>query len=162
MARILGSILTLATLSGCAGVSLSNVDDGHSLAYRMAVPAITASIDADCKTTSQIITIPGPARYMSFRSGLGKADTSVEFGPGGTITKFNSKTEGQVEDALKIATAVMGAAARTASEGGGAPKCKPMIATYLIDYDAAGRPTVDPHPFFQQRFDRPGFPGNDE
>jgi hypothetical protein len=170
MARLLISAALVGTLSGCAGVTFSHTDDLHSLEYRTAIPAVTVGLDADCKATSQVVTIPGPARYIAFKSGLGKADTSIDFGPGGTITKFNSKTEGQVDDALKIASAVMGAAGMTAAldggggpKGGEAPKCKPLLATFLIDYDAVGRPSVDmAKPFFLKTFDPPEKPGQDK
>jgi len=170
MARHLISAALIGTLSGCSGVTFSHVDDMHSLEYRSAVPAVTVGLDADCKATSQVVTIPGPARYMAFKQGLGKADTSVDFGPGGTITKFNSKTEGAVDDALKIASTVMGVAGMTAAldggdggKGGEAAKCKPLLATFLIDYDAAGRPSVDTaHPFFLKTFDAPETPAGDK
>jgi hypothetical protein len=172
MARLLISAALIGTLSGCSGVTFSHVDDLHSLEYRTAVPAVTIALDADCKATSQVVTIPGPARYIAFNQGLGKADTSIDFGPGGTITKFNSKTEGAVDDALKIASTVMGAVGMTTlADGGGtkgggggeAPKCKPRIATYLIDYDANGHPSVDlANPFFTKAFDPPEKPGDKE
>jgi hypothetical protein len=171
MGRLLIATALIVTLSGCAGVTFSHTDDMHSLEYRTAVPAVTIGIDADCKTSSQVVTIPGPARYISFKEGLGKADTSVDFGPGGTIAKFNSKTEGAVDDALKIASTVMSAAGMTAgldagtkgANGNEAPKCKPLLATYLIDYDPAGRPSVDSSkPFFLKTFDAPEKPPSDK
>jgi hypothetical protein len=165
MSRALKAAVLSCALSSCAGAGFSDVNDHRSLEYRAAVPAITVNLDADCKVTSQVVSIPGPPRYISFRSGLGKADTSVDFGPGGTIAKFNSKTEGQVDDALKIATAVMSAAraapamvegGKGASEG---PKCKPTAATYLIDYDSKGRPNVNLNaPLFLKSFDEQSQP----
>lgn len=140
-------------------MTFSDANDGKSLEYRSAVPALTLSLDAECKASSQVVSLPGPPRYMAFSSGLGKAETAVDFGPGGTIVKINSKTEGQTEDALKILSTVMGAAATTAAvDGGGkdatAAKCKPTVATYLINYDAAGRPSVDLNsPFFLKIFE---------
>ena len=153
MARHLGIIALIPFASGCAGVQLSNVDDGRSLEYRAAIPAITVSQDAECKVTSQVVSIPGAPRYMSFRSGLGKAETAVDFGPGGTITKFNSKTEGQVDDALKIANAVLGAVGGPAGMVSGAPgKCKPSTQTYLIEY-VNGVPQAASKPIFKKEFD---------
>lgn len=88
-----------------------------------------------------------PARTAAvhgFPIRAGKAETAIEFAPGGTITKINSKTEGQIDDVLKIPSAVMGAAGmRPAVDGGAGSKCKPTVGTYLISYDAAGRPSVD-------------------
>jgi len=156
MARILVLVACIA-LPACAGVQFSDQKSDNSLEYRTAVPAVTLTVDADCKATSQFVSLPGPPRYISFRSGLGKADTSVDFGPGGVITKFNSKTEGQTADALNVASAVMGAmgiAGLDAGGGGDKPKkCKPTLATYLISYDGAGNPSVDlSRPVFAQLF----------
>lgn len=128
-----------AVVSGCAGVSFSNRDDGSSLEYHSVVPAMQVNVDADCKLTTSIISIPGPPRYLAMRSGLGKADTTVDFGAGGIITKINSKTEGQVDDAIKIAKA-FGVVA--ALDGPAKPTCDVATKTYLIEY-IDGRPTID-------------------
>lgn len=131
--------LSASLTSGCAGVTFSNHDDGSSLEYHSVVPAMQVNVDADCKLTTAIISIPGPPRYLAMRSGLGKADTTVEFGTGGIITKINSKTEGQVDDAIKIAKA-FGVVA--ALDGTAKPTCDLTTRTYLIDY-IDGRPTID-------------------
>ena len=131
--------LSASLVSGCAGVTFSNRDDGSSLEYHSVIPAMQVNVDANCQLTTAIISIPGPPRYLAMRSGLGKADTTVDFGAGGIITKINSKTEGQVDDAIKIAKA-FGVVA--ALDGGAKPTCDVATKTYLIEY-IDGRPTID-------------------
>lgn len=146
---IFSSVLVLPLLASCAGVSFSNQDDGRSLEYRSVIPAMRLIIDAECKITSDVVSIPGPPRYLAMRSGLGKGDTTVDFGPGGIITKINSKTEGAVDDALKIVKAVTGIAAL---DGSAKPTCPPTTTTYLIEY-VDGRPTIDTsRPFLSDSF----------
>jgi len=73
MARHLISAALIGTLSGCSGVTFSHVDDMHSLEYRSAVPAVTVGLDADCKATSQVVTIPGMKTRAHLRDNLAGA-----------------------------------------------------------------------------------------
>lgn len=148
-----GKLLLLgssAVLAGCSGIRFSNVDDGKSHPYRVASPALKVVTDGDCKMTAEVISIPGRFNYLSFQTGLGKIDDSVEFEPGGTIKKITAKQEGVAEDVSKLLAAVTSAAktvgAASFAERGETPKCRPIVQIYPINLDSQNNPYVGGQP----------------
>lgn len=140
--QVIITLSGLVALGGCAGVYFNDQYRENAVEYRSTVPVVLVTIDGDCKVSSQIASVPGRKRYISFRSGLGKSVSSFEFNPGGTISKVGVTTEGQVKDALDIGTAARGlfGLAESTSGGGG---CKPKTAAYEIRTDAQGQVTID-------------------
>ena len=155
MARSLSTLALCFALSGCAGVVFHDHDGKPSrLEYYQTIPAMLVTVDAECKVASQVVSLPGESRSMDFRSGLGRSETNVTFGPGGTISSINAKNEGAVDDALKIAQAVMGVAANNVVETNlpkgeqpAKPACKPTALAYRIR-GSGGEVTVDKTPVF--------------
>jgi len=149
-------LIVAAPLAGCAGAQFSDNGSSNSVQFYQTIPALLVTVDADCKVTSQVVSLPGKPRYVSFQSGLGKAQTAVNFGPGGILSSVNVETESQAEDALKIAQAVMGAAAGAAftGEGSKGPEkkvtCTPGTGAYPINPDGTIGNTPIFHPDLRQ------------
>ena len=134
--------LAAACLAGCSGIKFSNRDDGHSHPYRVASPALKVVTDPDCKMTAEVVSIPGKLNYLSFQTGLGKVDATVEFEPGGTIKKIMAKQEGVTDDLVKLLNAGRSFTGASLTESAGG--CKPSVAIYPIHFDASSdRATVD-------------------
>ena len=147
-ARTLIATIISAAVSGCSGIQFSKTDNGHSHPYRVAQPALKVVTAPDCAMTAEVISIPGERRFVSFRNGIGKADVSIQFEPGGTIKQINSKTEGVVDDIVKVASTVAGIA-----KPGLAPtvqkSCPASVQIYAIEVDNQnGQVKVNPTPMF--------------
>lgn len=147
--RLIMIIGGAGALCACAGVHFSETRIPNALEYRTTVPAVVISLDGDCKTTTQVIGLPGDTRYVSFRSGLGKAVSAIDFNPGGTVAKVNMTTEGQVKDALDIASMLLkvGGVGINAAPSATPEKCTPGSVAYLIRADG-NTLTVDKTPLF--------------
>ena len=141
LARIFMATIILATVSACAGLQFSNTDNGRSHPYRVAQPALKVVTAPDCAMTAEVISIPGEKRYVSFRNGIGKADVSIDFEPGGTIKHINSKTEGAVDDVVKVLSTVAGIA-KPGLTTEVAKDC-PSVRIYAIEVDHNGRVSVN-------------------
>ena len=147
------AVLLSAALAACSGIQFSNQDNGRSHPYRVAAPALRVITDPDCKMTAEVISIPGRFNYLSFKTGLGKIDNTVEFEPGGTIKKIVAKQEGVVDDAVKLLTTVTGAVRPlNLAQGGG---CHSSVRVYAIQMDSNGNPFVNhKHPLLNLQAER--------
>ena len=134
-------LMPAVVLAGCSSIRFSNVDDGHSHPYRVASPALKVVTDPDCKMTAEVISIPGRFNYLSFSSGLGKIDDSVEFEPGGTIKKITAKQEGVADDIGKLLGAVTSAAKAVRAAGfnerAEPSKCPSSVRIYRVREDGS-------------------------
>lgn len=140
---LLGSCVLVA---GCSGIRFSSTDDGKSHPYRVASPALKVVTATDCTMTAEIISIPGRFNYLSFQTGLGKINDTVEFEPGGTIKKISANQEGVAEDLGKVIGAITGAVGAGATavsiRGKSSTPCSGSVRVYPISVDANNNATI--------------------
>ena len=133
-------------LAGCSGIRFSSIDDGKSHPYRVASPALKVVTAPDCTMTAEVISIPGRLNYLSFQTGLGKINDTIEFEPGGTIKRISASQEGVAVDLGKVIGAVTGIPKTIGARGFNNLEqrgCPPSVAVYPIKLDAEGNPYVD-------------------
>ena len=114
MKRVTGiaSPMTLALLlPGCAGMEFGNGANPKGMAFYDPVPHLLVKTATDCVITSEVVALPGKARWVRFRKGYGSADLSANFS-GGLITTVGQKTDSKVPETI-------GAVASLASATGG-------------------------------------------
>lgn len=103
--RTIACLLPLA-VSGCAGLTFNSSEREGALTYSEPVPYLFVAKSQDCSITATVISLPGEKRSVSFNSGYGSGELSLELN-NGIINKVGQKTDTKVPETL---TAIAGLA----------------------------------------------------
>ena len=94
--KILTVLLFTALLIGCANVVF---DSDEGLLYYEPVPYLMVSVDQNCKSTAQVISLPGDKKRMRARSGLGTAKLEADLS-NGMVTSIGQTIDSKVPETL--------------------------------------------------------------
>jgi len=133
MKRVLQSLIAVSTLTGCAGLSFGP-ESPTSLTYYDSRPYLFITTTPDCVSAATVISVPGAKRGVTFNSGYGTADLSLNLS-GGMITSVGQKTDTKIPETIgavaTLATAVGGLARSTSNKADGG--CPPSATLYKIE-----------------------------
>lgn len=124
------AVMTTTILAGCAGLDFGK----QGLAYWEPKPYLFVNVDAECKSTATVVTVPGEKKYVHFKPGLGSADLSLALS-NGILTNVGQKTDSKIPETIaavsSLGTALSGGA-KTAGEDNTSIKCAPTATLYAI------------------------------
>ncbi|WP_373377626.1 hypothetical protein [Cupriavidus nantongensis] len=135
-------LMPLALITaGCAGIKFHPERRDDGLTYFETKPYIFVAVDKACVSTATVVALPNKERSLTFASGYGSADLSVNLSSG-MITSVGQKTDTKVPETM---TAIGGLATAGILSNGKQVVCEPSATLYPI---TDGLPqTTKPVPF---------------
>jgi hypothetical protein len=130
-------------LGGCAGLAFNAGPESGALTYYEPKPYLLVTVGKDCAYSASVVSLPGRARSVGFKSGIGSADLSVSL-QSGMIASVGQKTDTQIPQTLTAITGLATAASKfgiTAAPPAKGSICHPSAALYeIVDGVPAERP----------------------
>jgi hypothetical protein len=128
MLRSVALLSSFVVFTGCAGLEFHQVPQEGAMTYRDSVPYMLVTTTQECVTTSTVVSVPGRERSVSFNSGYGTADLSVQMS-NGVITSVGQKTDTKIPETISAVAGLakdVGGLVAAKAVVGAAPPSKPV------------------------------------
>lgn len=126
-------IVSAMIIGGCARLDFGE----EGLLYFEPKPYLMVSVDKECVATATVVSIPGEAKHVKFKSGFGSAALSVALSDG-MLTNVGQTTDTKIPETITAILSV-GPAGGEATDSPGSTNC-PSAILYPIEQ---GEPNPD-------------------
>lgn len=120
-----------ALVAGCAGLEFYDKPTTGALTYYDQTAYLMVDTLPDCTKKSSILTVPGQARSVAFRSGYGSADLSIAMS-NGMITNVGQKTDTKIPETISALSGAVKDVAGVAGLRAGSAGCKASSVLYPV------------------------------